>query len=82
MKHVSIPNYLWGEAVRHSTYLINRIATRKLKEKTPYESFKKKKPNVENLRVFGYVCYAKIEAPYLKKLDDWSQALVHLGTKP
>lgn len=42
MKHVSIPNYLRGEAVRHSTYLINRIATRKLKEKTPYESLKKK----------------------------------------
>ena len=27
MKHMKIPNYMWGEAVRHSTYLINRVAT-------------------------------------------------------
>lgn len=27
MKHMCIPNYIWGEAVRHATYLINRVAT-------------------------------------------------------
>lgn len=32
MKHMSVPNYLWGEATRHSTYLINRIATRAVKD--------------------------------------------------
>lgn len=32
MKHMSVPNYLWGEAVRHSTYLLNRIATRVVKD--------------------------------------------------
>lgn len=26
-KHMKVPNSLWGEAVRHSTYLINRVAT-------------------------------------------------------
>lgn len=30
LKHMSMPNYLWGEAVRHSTYLINRVGTRAL----------------------------------------------------
>lgn len=24
LKHMSVPNYLWGEAVKHATYLINR----------------------------------------------------------
>lgn len=28
LKHMSTPNYLWGEAVRHATYLINRLTTR------------------------------------------------------
>lgn len=82
MKHMYVPNYLWGEAVRHSTYIINRVATRTLKDLTPYASYKGRKPNVEHLRVFGCVCYAKKEAPFLKKLEDRSRALVHLGTEP
>ena len=82
MKHMSVPSYLWGEAVRHSMYLINRVATRTLKLQTPYECYKKKKPNVGHLRVFGCVCYAKNEAPHLRKLDDRSRELVHLGIDP
>ena len=82
MKHMSVPSYLWGEAVRHSTYLIHRVATRTLRLQTPYECYKKKKPNVGHLRVFGCVCYAKNEAPHLKKLDDRSRELVHLGIEP
>ncbi|KAG7578674.1 Integrase catalytic core [Arabidopsis thaliana x Arabidopsis arenosa] len=82
LKHMNMPNYLWGEAVRHATYLINRVATRVLTAQTPYEVFKGKKPNVEHLRVFGCVGYAKTESHHLKKLDDRSRALVHLGTEP
>ena len=82
MKHTKVPNYLWGEAVRHSTYLINRIGTRTLQLQTPYECFKKKRPNVGHLRVFGCVCYAKNNTPHLRKLDNRSRELVHLGTEP
>lgn len=32
--------------------------------------------------MFGCIGYAKIEAPYRKKLDDRSKVLVHLGTEP
>ncbi|XP_024010303.1 uncharacterized protein LOC112085331 [Eutrema salsugineum] len=82
LKHMNMPNYLWGEAVRHSTYLINRVETRLLRNQMPYEAFKRRKPNVEHLRVIGCVSYAKIEGTYLKKLDDKSQMLVYLGTEP
>lgn len=82
MKHMKIPNYLWGEAVRHSTYLINRVATRTLKDVSPHKCFKKKKPNVGHLRVFGCVCYAKKDTPHLKKLDDRLRELVHLRVEP
>ena len=82
LKHMDCPNYLWGEAVRHATYLINRVATRVLISKTPYEALKNKKPNVDHLRIFGCVSYAKVDTPHLKKLDDRSRALVHLGTEP
>lgn len=53
-----------------------------MKQQTPYEIFKGKKPHVEHLRVFGCVCHAKRETPHLKKLDDRSQNLVHLGIEP
>ena len=82
LKHMSLPNHLWGEAVRHATYLINRVATRVLEFQTPYEVFKGRKPNLEHLRIFGCICYAKIETPFPKKLDDRTRALVHLGTEP
>lgn len=82
LKHMDVPNYLWGEAVRHATYLINRIVTRTLLSSTPYECFKGKKPNIGHIRVFGCVVYAKIDTPHLRKLDDRSRPLVHLGTEP
>lgn len=82
LKHMHMPNYLWGEAVRHAAYLINCIATRSLKDMTPYEVLRGKRPNISHLRIFGCVCYAKIVKPHLRKLEDRTQMLVHLGTEP
>ena len=82
LKHVSLPLHLWGEAVRHATYLINRVGTKALTDQTPYEVLKGRKPNIEHLRIFGCKCYAKIEKPFPKKLDDRSRTLIHLGTEP
>ena len=79
---MSLPNYLWREAVRHATYLINRVATRSLEGMTPYEALRDRKPNLKHLKVFGCVCYGRTEAAGRKKLDDRSRALVHLGTEP
>ena len=82
LKHMSVPNYLWGEGVRHATYIINRVGTKVLESQTPYEALKGRKPNVEHLKVFGCISYAKVDTPHLRKLDDRSRILVHLGTKP
>ena len=70
LKAMNVPNYMWGEAVRHATYLINRVPTRALKNQTPYESFKGRKPSIGHIRVFGCLAYAKLDASLLKKLDD------------
>lgn len=82
LKAMNMPNYLWGEAVRHATYLINRVPTRALKNQTPYECIRGKKPSVSHIRVFGCVAHAKIDSGQLRKLDDRSLALVHLGIEP
>lgn len=72
LKAMKVPNYLWGEAVRHATYVINPTSTKALDNMTPYESLCKKKPNIEHLRVFGCLAYSKIDAANLKKLDNRS----------
>lgn len=82
LKQFNCPNYLWGEAVRHATYVINRVSTRTLQEMTPYEVLKGRKPNIGHLRVFGCIGYTKTETPYIRKLDDRSKPLVHLGIEP
>ena len=82
LKAMDVPNYLWGEAVRHATYLINRIPTRTLLLQTPYESYRGKKPCIEHIRVFGCVGHVKVDKPHLRKLDDRSRPLVHLGIEP
>lgn len=53
LKHMHMLNYLWGEAIHHATYFLNWIATRALKDKTPYEAFRAKKLNIDHLRIFG-----------------------------
>ena len=82
LKHMNVPNRFWGEAVRHATYLMNRITTRSLQGMTPYEALREKKPSLTHLRVFGCVCHAKTDSVGRKKLDDRSKILVHLGTEP
>ncbi|KAK1419880.1 hypothetical protein QVD17_29300 [Tagetes erecta] len=81
MKAKKVPNYMWGEGVRHATYLINRVPTRALTNKTPYEVFKGRKPNLSHIRVFGCVAYMKITKPNPKKLDDRSKIMIHLGNE-
>ena len=82
LKHMNVPNALWGEAVRNATYLIKRFTTRSLLGQTPYEALRNKKPNISHLKNFGCICYARTEAAGRKKLDDRSRILVHLGTEP
>ncbi|GJZ50793.1 zinc finger, CCHC-type containing protein [Tanacetum coccineum] len=70
-----------AEAVRHAIYILNRVPTRALEDKTPYEALYNRKPNLENLRIFGCTAYAKITIPHLKKLDDRSIPMIYLGVE-
>nr|GFC45448.1 zinc finger, CCHC-type [Tanacetum cinerariifolium] len=81
MKAMKLPLTFWAEAIRHAIYILNRVPTRALVDKTPYETLYNRKPNLENLRIFGCTAYAKITIPHLKKLDDRSIPLVYLGVE-
>nr|GFA23930.1 zinc finger, CCHC-type [Tanacetum cinerariifolium] len=81
MKAMKLPLTFWAEAVRHAIYILNRVPTRPLIDKTPYEALYNRKPNLENLRIFGCTAYVKITIPHLKKLDDRSIPLIYLGVE-
>jgi hypothetical protein len=76
-----VPGRFWGEAVRHSVYLLNRLPTKALKAQTPYEVWNGKTPHLGHLKVFGSVGHVKNTVPHLKKLDDRSTPMVYFGVE-
>lgn len=63
----NMPKYLWGEALFTAVYLLNRTST-STKNRTPYELWNNRKPDLSNLRIFGSKVYCKINS-HLGKLD-------------
>lgn len=82
LKHANLPSGLWAEAIRHSIYILNRVPTRALTGKTPYEVLKEHKPNLSHIRVFGCIAHMKVPDINAKKLDDRSVMVVNLGKDP
>ncbi|KAL4589803.1 hypothetical protein LXL04_002713 [Taraxacum kok-saghyz] len=76
LRHLTSP-----EAIRHATYILNRVSTKALQNLTPYEAWSGRKPNIEHLREFGCTAYMKINTAGLKKLDDRSKAVIYLGSE-
>ena len=67
--YAKMPLKFWAEAVNTAVYLHNRSPTSALKDKTPFERWFGKKPNVSNLKVFGSVCFVHTPDHLRKKLD-------------
>jgi hypothetical protein len=64
------PKEFWPQAVLHAVYLRNRSPTKANgMEKTPYEIFTGKKPNLKRLHQWGIVAYVHIEKKFRGKLD-------------
>ncbi|XP_052882313.1 uncharacterized protein LOC128290624 [Gossypium arboreum] len=64
-----LPGKIWAEAVNTSLYLLNKLPTRAVKEKTPFEAWYGLKPSVSHLKVIGCVCYVLIPAERRTKLE-------------
>nr|GEX60054.1 zinc finger, CCHC-type [Tanacetum cinerariifolium] len=81
MKATNMPQNFWAEAVRHTIYILNSVLAKALEDIIPYEAIKRRKPNLENLRVFDCIAYAKVPSQHLTKLDDRSTKMVYLGNE-
>ncbi|XP_012453619.1 uncharacterized protein LOC105775676 [Gossypium raimondii] len=64
---------MWAEVVNTAVYLQNRLSTKALAQKTPFEAWFGFKPSLAHLKVFGCLCYAQIPAVKRDKLSKRSQ---------
>jgi IS30 family transposase len=53
LKESNLPNSFWAEAVNTANHLRNRLPTKSLNGRTPYEVWTDKVPNISHFRVFG-----------------------------
>lgn len=64
-----LPKFLWAKAVNTSVYLLNRLPTKPVHEKTPIESWSGVKPTAKHLKVFVFLCYFHVPAAKRGKLE-------------
>ncbi|KAL4355086.1 hypothetical protein GQ457_06G022650 [Hibiscus cannabinus] len=68
-----------GKVVATVVYLMNRLATKVVDGKTPFEAWSGSKPSVKHLRVFGSICYNHISANMRSKLDERAWRGIFVG---
>jgi len=72
-KAQSLPNYFWGEAIAIAIYLLNISLTKAALNKTPFEGWRGKKPQVRHLKIFGCIAYGLVNIH--SKPDEKSQKI-------
>ena len=50
--HANLSKSFWGEAVNTAVHILNRVPTKAVAEKTPYEVFRGKRPSIAYFKVF------------------------------
>jgi transposase InsO family protein len=78
ISHSTLPESLWGEALKTAAYILNRVPT-KATTKTPYELWTGKKPSLKHLHVWGCPAEARPYRPNEKKLDSRTVSCYFIG---
>jgi hypothetical protein len=68
----------WGEALFTACYILNRIPQKKSKV-TPYELWKKRKPNLNYFKVWGCRAIVRLPEPKIRKLGQKAIECIFLG---
>ncbi|XP_021747562.1 uncharacterized protein LOC110713418 [Chenopodium quinoa] len=75
-----LPRNFWAKAVNATCYILNRVTIRSIINKTPYELFRGRKPNISHLRAFGCKCFVHNNGKKnLGKFDERREEAIFLG---
>lgn len=77
----NLPKRLWGEALMTAN-MVRNVSPTASKEKTPYEIFYSKKPDVSMLRAYGCEAFVHIPKEKRNKLDARSEKGTLVGYTP
>jgi len=76
--HSTLPESLWGEALKTTTYILNRVPI-KAATKTPYELWIGRKPSLKHFHVWACPTEARPYKPNKKKLDSQTVSSYFIG---
>jgi transposase InsO family protein len=75
----NLPPSLWGECILTAVYLKNRMPTKALEDKTPYEVWTGHKPDLSHLREIGCRAFILIQNRHVAKIYNRSVKCVLVG---
>ncbi|KAI0510586.1 hypothetical protein KFK09_011193 [Dendrobium nobile] len=78
ISHSSLPESLWGEALKTAVYILNRVPSKAV-TKTPYELWTGKKPSIRHFHVWGCPAEARPYKPNERKLDSRTVSCYFVG---
>ncbi|RVX07676.1 Retrovirus-related Pol polyprotein from transposon TNT 1-94 [Vitis vinifera] len=78
ISHSTLPEKLWGEALKTAAYILNRVPT-KAAAKTPYELWTGRKPSLKHFHIWGCPAEVRPYKPHEKKLDSKTVSSYFIG---
>lgn len=74
-----LPKKFWAEASNTAVFLLNRLPTKAVQKKTPFEAWHGYKPKLINLKTFGCLCFSYIPQVKRDKLDKKAEPGIFVG---
>ena len=74
-----LPKKFWAEAANTAVFLPNRLPTKAVQKKTPFEAWHTNKPKLINLKTFGCLCLSYIHQVKRDKLDKKAEPGIFVG---
>jgi len=77
----NLPKLFWNFATSHAIFLLNRLPSKVLHNKSPYDILYASSPDLTFIKVFGCEAFASTLAHNRTKLEPRARRCVYLGHK-